>query len=481
MQTFTNSRRNKIGTLIILQILVMTIFFASYFLGTNSTSTIIDTSGISTKIIEPNYLLEWNVTYGTTNDDFGKGVTVDNDGNIYLVGYFYNQTQSQNDAFIMKYNWTGEELLEITYDYSGKDDRGYGVAVDSSGNIYMTGSTSDGSITGTSKDALIIKYDSSGVKQPSFHIGTIYDDVGYGVKVAGDYVYVTGAQGTSGATNIFVRKFDLSLGTEWSATLGGSLDDEGHALAIDGDGDVYIVGTSFSWGPGGADAIVVKYNDAGTKQWNVTWGYSSLETGMDLVIDATNCYIVGSTSQWYGSSLYTVYMSQFSKADGAHSVTAFWGDADQDYGYGLAVDSAGNRFIAAQTLSYGAGNYDSVIVKYDSPFLSDWNVTWGGSDYDTCEKIAIDSRNNIYVVGSTQSYGAGSFDAYLVKFGIDSDGDGFTIDQEIVAGTNPNDPTDYPGALIPGFPMIYILLAIIMLLGVLHFLNKSNLLAPQKF
>lgn len=481
MQFLSTSMKKKFGTIIILQVLMATILFAGINMGCKSTNRINKTTGISTQIIEPNYLLEWNVTYGTTGYDYGEGVTVDSNGYIYLVGYFYNATQINNDAFIMKYNWTGEELLEITYDFAGEDDRGYGVAVDNLGAIYLTGSTSDGSFSGSSQDGLLIKYNSLGVKQPSYHIGSIYDDAGYDIKAAGDYVYVTGERGTaSGTTNLFLYKYDLSLSNEWGVTLGGSQDEEGHALTIDSDGDVYVTGISNSWDLGGGDTLVAKYNDLGTKQWNITWGSSSYEIGRAIAIDDTYCYVVGSTNAYYGVEYSTTYMTRLSKATGAVSVTAYWGGDGEDFGYGLARDSSGNFLIAGSTSSYGEGIYDAFIAKYDSPYSSQWNVTWGGIASDLCRDIALDARDNAYIVGSTYNYGSGNTDAFLAKYGIDSDGDGYTIDQELVAGTDPDDPTDYPGAPIPGFQYSYILLAIIMLLGVLFYLNKSNSLSLKK-
>ncbi|TFF88064.1 MAG: hypothetical protein EU549_03715 [Promethearchaeota archaeon] len=101
-----------------------------------------------------------------------------------------------------------------------------------------------------------------------------------------------------------------------------------------------------------------------------------------------------------------------------------------------------------------------------------WNMTWGPSGYDFAIKIELDDRKNIYLVGTTISYGSGGKDAFVLKFGIDSDGDGLTDDTEIYTtetspydtdtdndgtsdsdevdgGTNPLDPSSYPGQQLP--------------------------------
>jgi len=92
-----------------------------------------------------------------------------------------------------------------------------------------------------------------------------------------------------------------------------------------------------------------------------------------------------------------------------------WGGNYFDSGNAIALDSSDNIYIAGQTESFGAGSFDIFLVKYDGSGVQQWNRTWGGSADDYCYAIALDSSKNIYLTGSTYSFGAGSSDMCLVK------------------------------------------------------------------
>ena len=88
-----------------------------------------------------------------------------------------------------------------------------------------------------------------------------------------------------------------------------------------------------------------------------------------------------------------------------------------DFGYGVAVDSSDNVYLTGYTNSSGAGMYDMVLVKYDSSGELHWDTTWGGNNSDKGIGIAVDSSDNIYLAGFTHSFGEGATDMALVKFG----------------------------------------------------------------
>lgn len=96
-----------------------------------------------------------------------------------------------------------------------------------------------------------------------------------------------------------------------------------------------------------------------------------------------------------------------------------WGGISPDYGRGVAVDSYDNVYLAGRTESFGAGSYDMVLVKYDSSGVQQWNRIWGGSGWDSGYGVAVDSSDSVYLAGHTSSFGAGFWDMVLVKFGVE--------------------------------------------------------------
>ena len=159
-------------------------------------------------------------------------------------------------------------------------------------------------------------------------------------------------------------------------------------------------------------------------------------------------------------------MPQFWKSVGTLSGFNYWKGPSEDFAYGIAKDSKGDFYICGSTYSYGAGNYDAVIIKRNSTYNDVWNMTWGTSFLEDCKGITLDDRDNIYIVGYTYGLGAGNYDAFLVKFGIDTDGDGYTDDIETDAGTDPENPNSYPGK-IPGFDIVIVIITLTTIIGLL--------------
>ena len=200
---------------------------------------------------------------------------------------------------------------------------------------------------------------------------------------------------------------------EWFRIWNGSGFDSYNAITLDSSSSIYVAGHRRRNGIENFDICLLKYNSSGILQWDTTWSGSS-----------------------------------------------------DDYGSGVAIYSLGNIYIAGYTGSYGVGAYDLCLVKYDSSGVQQWNRTWGGSDYDAGRGVAVDSSDNIYVAGYTNSFGTEGEDMYFVKFGIDSDGDGFSDEEEAFSGYDPNNKWSNPFMSM----VIITIIIILAILGVLIFI-----------
>ena len=200
---------------------------------------------------------QWTRQLGSSLEDYGLGVTLDSSDNLYVTGYtsggLDNNTNSgSRDYFLVKYNSSGiYQWTQQTGTSSG--DNGKGVTVDSSDNIYVTGQTAGGLDNNTNSgsiDIFLVKYNSSGSKQWTQQLGTSSSEIGYGVTVdSSNNIYVTGYtlggldwNTNSGSTDIFLVKYNSSGSKQWTKQLGTSSSDYGYGVSVDSSDNIYLTG-----------------------------------------------------------------------------------------------------------------------------------------------------------------------------------------------------------------------------------------------
>ncbi len=212
---------------------------------------------------------------------YGLGVTVDSSDNIYVTGKIGagmdgNTHGGFDDSFLVKYNSSGTKQWTRQLGTNGYDN-GFGVTVDSSDNIYVTGNTQgglDGNTNSGGYDIFLVKYNSSGTKQWTKQLGTSSVDEGNGVTVdSSDNIYVTGRTegGLDGNTSsgdssdIFLVKYDSSGTKQWTKQLGTNSYDHGHGVTVDSSDNIYVTGYTEAGLAGNSnsgeqDVFLVKYN-----------------------------------------------------------------------------------------------------------------------------------------------------------------------------------------------------------------------------
>ncbi len=416
---------------------------------------------------------KWNRTWGGSDSECGKGVAVDSSGNIYVAGTTGTLETGGSDMCLVKYDSSGVQQWTCTWGGSSSD-YGSGVAVDSSGNIYVAGTTGVLLVNfyrylhPICGDMCLVKYDSSGAQQWNRTWGGSSGDYGSGVAVdSSGNIYIAGYTESFGAGSwdMCLVKYDSSGVQQWNRTWGGRFYDAGHGLTLDSSGNIYIVGYTRSFGAGNYDMCLVKYDSSGVQQWNRTWGGSDEDYGNGVAVDSSgNIYIAGYTGS-FGAGGGDMYLVKYDSS-GVQQWNRTWGGRFYDTGHGLTLDSLGNIYIVGYTSSFGAGYSDMCLVKYDSSGAQQWNRTWGGIFMDEGFGLTLDSLGNIYIVGRTWSFGAGAHDMCLVKFFIDSDGDGFSDEEEALSGYDPNNKWSNPFMSM----VIITIIIILAILGVLIFI-----------
>lgn len=251
--------------------------------------------------------LLWNQQLGSaSNSESPTGVVTDSNGNLYISGATRGTPgQGGSSAWLIKYDNQGNLLWNQQLEASGAEDSA-GIAIDNSGNLYLSGVT-DGEFGDGDSDAWIAKYDTEGNLLWDRQLGSPEYDYSQVVTTdSNGNVYLSG--GTNGAidgsnageNDAWVAKYDTDGNLLWTKQLGKVGNDSSEGLATDSEGNVYISGvTNGTLGEvnaGGLDAWVTKYDTNGNLLWTEQLGSPERDDSLGVVIDSNNhLYISGST------------------------------------------------------------------------------------------------------------------------------------------------------------------------------------------
>ena len=420
---------------------------------------------------------QWVSRYnGTANSvDNGRSVAVDRFGNSYLCGSVIRQGRTQSDMILLKYNSAGDTVWTRVLSGPGDQlDVATDISVDTSGNIYLTGSQTNNSGnldiltckfspsgnqlwakvyggltgydvplkisvdvsgnsfvsgrsegTGTGYDVVTIKYNSSGdsvwVKRQN---GTLNMDDNFGdhvIDAQGNFYLTCGLRITGGGTCFTTVKYSPGGIQQWLKSYSGpGNSDNPNSIALDSSGNIFVTGMSVA--PlTNRDIYVIKYNSNGDSLWNRRYpGISNLwEQPSDIAVNNSgDLYITGSFSQYNGREAMGVvkYSSsgilQWSKFYLGSNI-----DLSSGYGSAMTLDLDGNVYVTGPFKDLEVNQTDIYTLKYNSVgtllVFEMYNGT--GSSYDQPGGIAVNNQKEIFVAGSSTGTGSG-YDIVLLKY-----------------------------------------------------------------
>jgi hypothetical protein len=373
-------------------------------------------------VIDPS--VSYATYLGGTLEDDAYGIAIDTNGDAYVTG----QTKSTNfptvagaykttnaggfDVFVTKISADGSTLIYSTYVGGSGDDSGNAIAVDGSGNAFVAGGTGSstnfptttGQTTfgGGSLDAFVFELASSGgTLTYSTYLGGSGDDVATGLALAKDGSGDTFVVGSTGSLN-----FPTTAGTVQPAINGTS---NGFVTKLNSSGSARLYSTYLGGGTGDfASAVAVDTsNDAfvtGATQnstFPTTPGAFQTTCGT-----AANC----------NGGLSDAFISVLKPDASGFVYSTFLGGSGADQGLGIAVDSAGDAYVTGLTQSsdfklknaiqgtFGGGTQDAFVSALNpagSALL--YSTYLGGNQNDAGAGIAVDTNKNVYVTGQTAS------------------------------------------------------------------------------
>jgi len=463
-------------------------------------------------VIDP--VLSYSTYVGGIGTDKGYGIAVDGSGSAYVTGFTfsnnfptldpYQTAQESIDAFVTKLSSSGSSLEYSTYLGGGEGEEGYGIAVDGSGAAYVTGWTNSTDFpTHTpyqtdqvNEDAFVTKLSSSGNSLVySTYLGGGSWEYGYGIAVDGSgSAYVTGVTGSEdypalnpyqtyqGIGDAFVTKFSSSGDClAYSTFIGGSKDEQGHGIAVDGSGSAYVTGYTYSTDfptlnpyqtdQAGYDAFVTKLTSSGNNLVYSTYlgGNSSDDHGYCIAVDDSGAAFVAGITYSTDFPTLNPYQTDQDEADafvtklsssGNNLVySTYLGGNSADEARSIVVDSSGAACVTGWTLSYNfptlnphqtnQSGMDAYVTMLSSSGSSlQYSSYLGGNSHDYGYGIAMDSSGAVYVAGFTESDDFPTVNPYqtdqdlqdvfvtklsgMVSFCGDTDGSGFIDLDDVV-------------------------------------------------
>ncbi len=380
----------------------------------NNTNTEIKNLGL----IDPNVGFrgnsEWSQTFGGREIEASRSIQIASDGGYIIVGNTDSFGPGSVAVYLIKTDVAGNELWSRTLGGVG-NDRGYSVQVTGDGGYIITGTT--GSFGAGWFDVYLIKTDSAGNEQWSRTFGGSHHDYGYSVQMTSDGGYIIAGYTKSfgaGEEDVYLIKTNAAGNQEWSRTLGGISNDRGYSVQVTSDGGYIIAGHTSSFGAGGWDAYLIKTDAAGNEQWSRTFGGSEGDKAYSVQVTDDGGYVITGETKSFGNVNGDVYLIK-TDAAGNEQWSRTFGGISSDQGNSLQTTSDGGYIIAGQTWSFGAGGWDAYLIKTDAAGNEQWSRTFGGSDWDKAYSVQATDDGGYVITGNTSSFGAGESDVYLLK------------------------------------------------------------------
>lgn len=388
--------------------------------------------------------IDWVANYSSGEDPdfaFARAVAVDVSGNIYVTGSSY-AANGLPDFATVKYSSEGDVLW--VQRYNGPDDNwdaAWDLALDSSGNAYVTGVSYGSDFF----DYVTIKYSPSGAQEwVARYDEAQSDDVATDLALdAAGNVYVTGYSSAAGTSYDYATvKYGPSGTEQWVARYNGpgNTMDRARGVAVDGSGNVYVTGDSGEGSVNQSDYVTVKYNPTGAQQWAARYT-NAFDYATSVAVDGTGSIYV--TGYSYGSGTFYDYVTIKYAANGVQRwVDRYHGGVGDDFAQALVV-AAGSVYVTGESVGNGTGG-DYATIKYSARGRRLWVARYDnpspGLGADVAHAVVVDASGNVYVTGDSGDT-ATETDFATVKY--DKSG----VEQWVARYNGPGDTFDEATAL----------------------------------
>ena len=353
-------------------------------------------------------------SYGGQKSDHGYFAQPLPDGGCILVGSTLSFGAGRSDIYLVKTETRGDTLWTRTF--GGRDyDVGYAVQPTADGGYIIAGTTR--SLGSGRYDACLIKTGARGEALWTRTYGGSSDDGARSVQQTTDGGYVIAGCTESfgaGQGDVYLVRADARGDTQWTRTFGGANQDEAFSVRQTSDKGFVIVGLTQSFGAGEDDVYLVKTDARGDTMWTRTFGGDDDDFGYSVRQTADGGYIIAGLNESRGAGGEDVYLIK-TDARGDTSSTRTLGGTSTDEAHSVQQTADRGYIVAGSTYSFGAGDFDAYLIRTDSGGETLWTRTFGGTGDDGAWSVQQAADGGFIVAGYTSSPGTGDKDVLLVR------------------------------------------------------------------
>ncbi len=307
-------------------------------------------------------------------------------------------------------------IFHKTYGGTG-DDKANCVRRTQDGGYIIVGSTNSFGAGGL--DVYVIRTDKYGDTVWSRTFGGIYDDIGYAVNANNDGSFIivgTTFSFGAGQQDIYVIKINGIGDTLWTRTYGGNNLESGNDIKQTTDGGFVIVGSTNSFGAGNSDVYIIKINALGDTTWTRTYGGTLDEVGNSIQQNGAGGYVIIGSTTSFGAGNNDIYFITTDNLGNIVNTNITYGSINgNEYGNCGKQTIDGGYILCGSTSFYGAGFNDGYVLKTDVNGTIQYQRAFGNTSYDKIIDIQQTADLGFIAIGTTQSFGGGNSYIYLLK------------------------------------------------------------------
>ena len=372
----------------------------------------------------------WAKTYGGTSWEEAYSIQQTLDGGYIVTGYTNSFGAGNADFLVIKLDSSGGVEWAKTYGGTGYEEA-YSIQQTADGGYIVAGWT--GSFGAGNSDCLIIKLGSVGTVTWAKTYGGSSWDRAYSIQETSDEGYIVAGYTDSfggvpadspnvgqiasfsttsinfstyyvASSDFLVIKLDSLGNVSWAKTYGGSNSDEASSIQQTLGGGYIVAGFTDSFGAGESDCLVIKLTANGNVSWAKTYGGSNSDEASSIQQTTDGGYIVAGSTGSFGAGNYNCLVIKFNSTGVVEWAKTYAGSSD-DEANSIQQTTDGGYIVAGWTNSFSEGDNDCLIIKLTANGVVSWAKTYGGSSGDAAYSIQQTSDGRYIVAGYTESFG----------------------------------------------------------------------------